>query len=1064
MTLRTNAPLLGALLLLAAPVAAQSSLPIQADAKVVTDALATTGRATLQLRFTTETRLNTPYAVRVELHSGGRLLQRRDHAPPTPTTDWQADAEVAYDLPLYFPLTPKTRGAVRVLIGFLDPDEKQPLPPLTRRRASGGLVEVATFRFPEIEAEVTAESVAATVKAALELARSDARAAWDQLEFSFRRTDSYPLKRELQKALLQVGRMPPAELSFEEVGVVQRRIDGERARYLRQVAGRLYDRGRLFAALVLLDEVGGALQEDADRAVLGALDQARRVTKDRDGIAEKVFAITAEQKAEVDALVAQHKDEAERLAFGVELAKDRKRRPIARELVRTIEFTPELREEAADARRQIERAWLKDVPADQRKEADEALQHPCWARTTQRVSHRFVLIGPQKLLKGIPADSLLLFDLAYLYQTDLFGRVPNPQGDRVTVYFKELWEFGGGVGGGKIIDIGRADPDEKKRRVDGGLFYHELAHCVDDTNPIYPGFREGLADFAAAFTYHELGQVAQARAAIGAARRAFLGDYLERDLEYWRIPNYGPSAGFLLHFINEYGKQQGGGFEWQRYRRFFRDYRTRAVDDGRTPTLARAFAFHLVEAFGEAAFDDLVRFRWPLLPQDLEAIRAEQKAARRPRSLSGLDTEPGSPVPRDVAARRLRGDKAGVDDHEAELGVVQDWWVIGPFKKRGIDPDAFRFAPELEVDLKKRYESINNNPTWRRPGRKPVTVDPSGWLQFHFSYMDDSAIYALTHVTVEKQTETFLHVRGDDDVTVFVDDQLVGKYTNIGRGLGPWRPNWTVNLPDAARFRVDLQPGRHKVLLKVRNRTGGSGCTLAIAQRNGTPLPGWSTDVLPAKQVENRIEFPDGKRWKSLLKLKGSSRSSSRKLDATVGKWRVRNKAIEATSTNRGVEWRKYTVRPGFPKDSPSNLAWLPEKATRELGAFLLRIDLEEKSRAPKMCVTFQGDGMRDGLAGWTLILSPRGRDKVQARIERYDRLVYQSDVVAYESDPKKPTTLELHHWADRLTVRLGSQTLFDQAPIRRIDGRHRVGIATWGPQLRITEIELRAPSRTRTR
>lgn len=1063
MTSTPSTLLLGALLCsLAAPALTQSSVPVQAKAEVDTAALATTGRANLRLRFTSETTLKAPLAIRVELRSGSKVVQRRDHAPPTPTTEWQPGQEVTYTLPLYFPLTPKTNGDVRVLVGFLDPDEEDPRPPLSRGRSSGGLVQLAAFRFPKVEAEVTAASVAATVAEALALAKTDPRAAWDQLEFSFRRTDSYPLKRELQQALIKVGKMPPAKLSFEEIGVVKQRIDGERARYLRQIAGRLFDRGRLFAALVLLDEVGGALQQDADRAVLGALGQAQRVTKDRDGIAEQVFAISKEQQREVDELVGEHLDEAERLAFGINLAEDKKRRPIARELIRTIEFTPELREEAATARREVERAWLKDVPADQRKEADEALQHPCWSRTTQRVSHRFVLIGPEKLLKGVPADSLLLFDLAYLYQTDLFGRVPNPQGDRVTVYFKELWEFGGGVGGGKIIDIGRADPDRKKQRVDGGLFYHELAHCVDDTNPIYPGFREGLADFAAAFTYHELGQVAQARASIGAARRAFLGDYLERDLEYWRIPNYGPSAGFFLHFIQEHGKAAAGGYEWQRYRKFFRDYRRRAVDDGRTPTLARAFAFHLVEAFGDAAFGDLLSFRWPLLQQDLEAIKQEQRAAGRPRSMSSLAEAPGSPVPRDVTARRLRSERADASDHEFELGVVQDWWVIGPFKKRGVDPDAYRFAPELEVDLDKRYESINNNPTWRRPGRKPVTVDATGWLSFHFSYMDNSAIYALTHVKVEQETDAWLHVRGNDDVTVFVDDQLIGKYSNIGRGLGPWRPNWTVNLPDAARFRLPLQPGRHKVLLKVRNRSGSSGCTLAIAQRNGTALPGWVTDAEPAKQVDNRIEFPDGKRWRQRLKLKGSTKSSVRKLDRTVGKWRVRNKAIEGTSTNRGVEWRKYTVRPGFPKDSPSNLAWLPEKATKDLGAFLLRVDLAEAARAPKLCLTFQGDGMRDGLSGWTLILSPRGNKQVQARIERYDRLVYQSQLAPYEHTPKKPTELVLHYWADRLTVRLGEQVLFDQAPIRPIEGRTRVGLATWGPQLRVAEIELRAPSRTR--
>ena len=46
--------------------------------------------------------------------------------------------------------------------------------------------------------------------------------------------------------------------------------------------------------------------------------------------------------------------------------------------------------------------------------------------------------------------------------------------------------------------------------------------------------------------------------------------------------------------------------------------------------------------------------------------------------------------------------------------------------------------------------------------------------------------------------------------------------------------------------------------------------------------------------------------------------------------------------------------------------------------------------------------------------------------------------------------------------MRLGTQTLFDQAPIRPIEGKSRIGIATWGPQTRMTEIELRGPSRTR--
>ncbi|MFT4841219.1 MAG: hypothetical protein ACI8UD_001115 [Planctomycetota bacterium] len=1062
---RRPSPLLGAylfLLLVCAPLSAQQSLPVKVEGSVDSSALATTGRATVKLTFTTEAPLRQPFAIRLELRSGGRTVQQRDHAPPVAVMKWEPNKPVSYELSLFFPLTPKDVNTVDVLVGFLNPEDNKVRPPLSRTRARNGLVQIAKFTFPKIELVPDASNVEVTIAAALALAKNDARAAWDQLEFSFRRTDDYNLKEQLQKALLKVGKMRPAPLSFEEDGIVKGRIQAERARYLRQTAGRLFDRGRLFAALVLLDEVGGALQEDADRAVLGALNNARRVTKDRDGIAETVFAITKEQQAEVDQLAAEHKAEPERLEFAVAMASNKTRRPIARELVRTIEFTPELREEAAEARREIERAWLKDVPPEERTEADAAMNHPSWARTSQRVSHRFVMIGPEKLVNGIPADSLLLFDLAYLYQTDLFGRVPNPQGDRVTVYFKELWEFGGGVGGGKIIDIGRAKPDDTKRRVDGGLFYHELAHCVDDTEPIYPGFREGLADFAAAFSYHELGQVAQSRLAFGNAKRAFLGDYLNRDLEYWRIPNYGPSAGFLLHFMQEHGKV-GSHYHWERYRKFFRDYRGDAIKDTRTPTLARAFAYHLVEAFGEKAFDDLIKFRWPLLPSDLATVREEQRHTRRAAASAKLDDSLGSPVPRDVMATRLKREDANVDDYTDELGVIKDWWVIGPFKKKGVDPDAYRFPPEVEIDLAKRYESINNNPTWRRPGNKPVTVDATGWLRFHFSYMDNTAIYALTHVKVEAETEAWLHVRGDDDVTVFVNDALIGKYNRKYGGHGPWRPNWQTMLPDAARFKVTLQPGRNKVLLKVRNRVGDSGCSLAIAKRSGSPLDleTWTTDVQPATKKLTAIDTPDGKKWRQVFKVKGSSRSAARKLDTPVGKWTVRNKALNGSSTNRGVEWRKYTVRPGFPKDSPSNLAWLPQKATKELDAFRLTIDLEEKSSAPKMCVTFQGDGLRDGLSGWTLILNPRG-DQVQATIERYDRLVYQSDLVKYEVDDKKPTKLELLYYGKRLTVRLGTQVLFDQNTIRAIPDMTRIGIATWGPKLRITEIELRAPARTR--
>jgi hypothetical protein len=271
-----------------------------------------------------------------------------------------------------------------------------------------------------------------------------------------------------------------------------------------------------------------------------------------------------------------------------------------------------------------------------------------------------------------------------------------------------------------------------------------------------------------------------------------------------------------------------------------------------------------------------------------------------------------------------------------------------------------------------------------------------------------------------------------------------------------------VLLPDAIRFPVTLRAGRNKVLVKLFNHTGPAGLTMAVAQRNGTPMTGWSTDLDPPARKLAAIDFPDGRKWPSRWKARFTDSGAHRKLDTEVGSWRVRNGALEGFATDRGVEWRKFTVRPGFPKDSPSNLAWLPEKACDAVDAFLLTFDFPEGAGPPKACVIVQGEGRRDALSGWTLILEPEGGDKVHAWLERYDQRIYDAGAKPWRMDPKKPTTLELQWFGKRLTVKAGDEVLFDQAPLSPIPGKNRIGLATWGEQVRIAEIELRGPGRTK--
>ncbi len=146
-------------------------------------------------------------------------------------------------------------------------------------------------------------------------------------------------------------------------------------------------------------------------------------------------------------------------------------------------------------------------------------------------------------------------------------------------------------------------------------------------------------------------------------------------------------------------------------------------------------------------------------------------------------------------------------------------------------------------------------------------------------------------------------------------------------------------------------------------------------------------------------------------------------------------------------------MRPGFPKDSPSNLLWLKPTLTKKLDA--LRLDVElDGGTAPKIGLTFQGEGEEDGFSGWNLLLIPAGRKAVLVRLERYDRLVYQSDPIVLE-ETDEGRLLSLRYWDGWCTVTLDDAVLLDRASIDPIPKRHRIGLSTWGPDTRIRTLEL---------
>jgi hypothetical protein len=402
-----------------------------------------------------------------------------------------------------------------------------------------------------------------------------------------------------------------------------------------------------------------------------------------------------------------------------------------------------------------------------------------------------------------------------------------------------------------------------------------------------------------------------------------------------------------------------------------------------------------------------------------------------------------------------------------ELGVIFDWKVIGPFFAKRADPGAHPFIPENEIDFTTRpltwraSKADRTQRSWQDPpfswvpsrSHRNVVLYPTGWLKFDYRpYGDDnSAIYALTHVTVPEAVAVDAHIRADDDFVLFVNDRRIGSYRgrgNNGSSNLKWRGPQERS-PDAARFRAHLEAGRNKVLVKIRNRGGTAGLVAAFSRTDGSYLE-FEADADPPSEPGPRAPVAEPV-WKRLVTL--DHRSYRSKTIPIVGSFRASNKAFHGTGTGRGVGWRLFTVRPGFPKDSPSNLLWLRPSLTDRLTS--VRVDVALASpEPPKLLLTFQGEGDTDGLSGWNLILIPSGANAVQARLERYDRLVYHSDPVELP-EATGDRVISLRYWDGWCSASIDGALLFDRVSIHPIPGRHRIGLATWGSNPEIRSIEL---------
>lgn len=163
---------------------------------------------------------------------------------------------------------------------------------------------------------------------------------------------------------------------------------------------------------------------------------------------------------------------------------------------------------------------------------------------------------------------------------------------------------------------------------------------------------------------------------------------------------------------------------------------------------------------------------------------------------------------RSVAARlKDLGVAVSVADH---LGFLRDWFVIGPLDAKGMKGFKTVYPPEKVVDLKAELDGKEGKVHWKHYAvREAATGLPARLalvnLPEALGHAEDAVAFAYTQFAVPEAREVEFRGAADDNFAIWVNGQRVYGFEEYRNG---------VRL-DRHRFRVKLQPGVNRVLVKV---------------------------------------------------------------------------------------------------------------------------------------------------------------------------------------------------------------------------------------------------------
>ncbi|MEK7469039.1 MAG: hypothetical protein AAB074_16820 [Planctomycetota bacterium] len=864
--------------------------------------------------------------------------------------------------------------------------------------------------------------------------------AFALLEEVIRNSVDQPHKFAAREEMLKMGPTAARPQNDGEKAQVASEILEERHRYygdvMDQLAGNRQLRGvRLFRKRIMEDGGGGT---DGQKNALREL-EARIIRE----------LLPKEDKDEVEKLKKSFPKS--KWAEAGKDAEKRGKKHMALELYKDAFYgaggagDAKALEELRERMDALEKEVLELVSPEETKAFNDAVNHRVFSDLVTRESHHFIFIGDKGFVPRIPEQSMLELDVAYIFITDMIARQPDDDGQRITVFFKELWNFGGATGGGKTIRAGSINPKQKDITVSNFLYFHELCHCLFDTAMIWTGFVEGVANFGATMAQCSLGQKAAGEGSFKSNLEAFHRDFLGRDEDFFRIQNYGPSCGFWLHFVDKYGKGADGVWDWSMYRKWFRLWRAHPLPPGETVEKARVFGRCLSEVFGTAVWKDLKSFGWPVIEDDesLTKIEKDELAdlwrdatnqwARGDVDETFLKCENlWMKYPEHHLAARARRlalealDKSGgkgAEQIRKDLGLVMEWKCCGPFYSK-VNGLFDIFGPEREIDYAKEYANPMAKATWFDP---KIRFD--GIVKFEFPYMDGIVCYGLVNVKVPGDTDAWLFAGSNDGWGAWVKGELIDKFDE-----------WRGVMFDEDRVNIRLRAGWNRVLLKIRNGNGEMGFVGRITDRKGVAIAGMEMSHEP-KETPMLTGRKPGKAdpvWRDDFNAAGSER----KYQVPCGGWKVTNKALWGTDDKRNMGWMKFLVTPGREKDAPAQCIWV--KDTTLKGAKDLAIELKlvhVNDGRPKFGITLDGEGQNDGQSGTTIVFHPDG-EGCRAILWRYDHVLY--DVPGIVFPAAKEHTMTLVRFKERISVTFDGVKVFDDVSMPQVDKSNFLGFMTW--------------------